>query len=288
MKLCFAFLLLFISCIINAQQKVIPLYKGAAPGSENWNWEEKQFFVKVPLNANVAYNITKPSLTVFTPDSTNGTAIIICPGGGFRVLNIEHEGSVVAKELNKKGIIVFMLRYRLIHSLTDDPWAEMMEVWKDTARRAQENIEIIKPAMNDMKAAIAYVREHAAEYKIDAKKIGIIGFSAGANLSVLMANGYTPETRPDFAASIYGSRVPDKPILSDAPPLFIAIATDDQLASPSKSVQLYTDWLEAKKSVELHIYAKGGHGLRGSVASVKWITRFTEWLDTQGFLKPKQ
>ncbi len=103
------------------QQKVIQLYNGPAKGSENWNWDEKLFFVKIPLNANVAYNVTKPTLTVFTPDSANGTAIIICPGGARRVLNIETEGSLVAKELIKKGFTVFLLKYRLVHTLTDNP-----------------------------------------------------------------------------------------------------------------------------------------------------------------------
>ncbi|HET9745344.1 MAG TPA: hypothetical protein VFP97_06520, partial [Chitinophagaceae bacterium] len=124
--------LLMTNAFIVAGQKEIRLYPGAAPGSENWNWEEKETFVKAPLNANVIYNITKPSLTVFTPDSANGCAIIICPGGAYHVLNIENEGMKIAKELVKNGITVFIFKYRLVQSLTNDPWQEMQLSRKDS------------------------------------------------------------------------------------------------------------------------------------------------------------
>jgi dipeptidyl aminopeptidase/acylaminoacyl peptidase len=83
------------------------------------------------------------------------------------------------------------------------------------------------------------------------------------------------------------SNIANRVVKTDAPPLFIAAATDDALAMVSNSVDLYSDWINAKKSAELHLYAKGGHGLRGSTAASAWIDRFVEWLYTQGFINPK-
>jgi len=174
---------LTLSASIAAQQKVIPLYSGAAPGSENWDWEEKEFLAGAPMNAKVAYNVVKPTLTVFIPDSPNGTAIIICPGGALRVLNIEHEGSKVAKELNKRGITVFMLKYRLVRTTTEDPFQEALNSLKDTSKLKRDNNTLIsKLANDDAMTAITYARKNAAELKIDSSCVGMIGFSGGGSL----------------------------------------------------------------------------------------------------------
>jgi acetyl esterase/lipase len=286
------FILAWLCCTIDSsgQQKVIALYNGPAPGSENWNWEEKEFFVKTPLNANVAYNVSKPTLTVFTPDSANGAAIIICPGGALRVLNIETEGSIIAKELNKKGITAFVLRYRLMRSITDDPWQETINSLKDTAKFRADNGSVVRQMVReDATTAMKYVREHAAEYKIDESRIGVIGFSAGGSLAVRLSLNEKPEARPAFVAFIYSvfnpSAYPAVP--PNAPPAFIACATDDVLAASTNSAALYNAWIASKNSAELHIYTKGGHGLRGSVAAKNWINRFIEWLDELGMFSPR-
>lgn len=289
--ICFLFIHVLPFTMLEAQQKVIPLYKGAAPGSENWNWQEKEFFVKVPLNANVIYNVSQPTVTVFTPATGNGCAVIICPGGGFRVLNFENEGMNVANKLIEKGITVFILKYRLVQSITNDPWQETMDAVLKQDSISRKKTEVVREmAMNDLNAAIGYVRQHAAELKIDPKRIGVLGFSAGGVITARLAYNFTPETRPDFAAPIYAVIPPikDKMVKPDAPPLFIAAATDDSLARVSNSIDLYNDWKNAKRSVELHLYTKGGHGLRGSSTSQNWILRFEEWLDGLGFLKPRQ
>ena len=282
-------LLLVISIKTVGQQKEIPLYPGPVPGSENWNWSEKEFFVKVPLNAKVLYNISKPSLLVFTPDSANGTAVIICPGGAYHVLNIEREGVNVAKELVKEGITVFVFKHRLVHSLTDDPWREMQANRKDSLVFREKTSVIKKMAMQDLNRAISYVRKHADDFKIDTTRVGLMGFSAGGALVANVAYNFIPEAKPDFIAPIYSvvSTIERSKVRSDAPPLFIAAATDDALAPISNSLTLYNDWMNAKLSVELHIYAKGGHGLFGLPAA-SWLHRFTEWLDAQGFLNPRQ
>ena len=96
-------------------QTVIPLYNGAAPGSENWNWEEKE--IKVDIGT-ILMDVSKPSLTAYLPANPNGTAVIIAPGGAFHALAFDHEGTKVAKRLNANGITAFVLKYRLVH---DDP-----------------------------------------------------------------------------------------------------------------------------------------------------------------------
>lgn len=277
-----AVLLVFIVMIVGAQQPVIPLYNGAAPGSEDWTWQEQQFFVKVPLNANVAYNVTKPTLTVFMPDSANGTAVIICPGGGMRVLNVETEGSSIAKALNKKGITAFVLKYRVLRSFTTDPWKETLQSLQDTSQENKKRTAAIAGiAGEDLRKAMAYVKEHAVTNKLN--KIGVIGFSGGANLAVRLAADFIEETKPNFVASIYGNKLPEKNLPPDAPPIFIAVANDDQRASPAKSVELYNLWVAAKIPAELHIYARGDHGLRPAPSNT-WIHRFTDWLKSMGFM----
>ncbi|MEJ7822031.1 MAG: alpha/beta hydrolase [Chitinophagaceae bacterium] len=271
-----------------SQQKVIQLYDGPEKGSETWNWPEGEVFVGNPMNAKVAYNVTKPSLEVYQPDSANGVSVILCPGGSFYVLNIEYEGSKVAKELNKKGITVFLFKYRLLRSFTNDPWKEMMEARKNPDSLLPKIMPLRNMAIADLDRAILFVRQHALEYKIDPKRIGVMGFSAGGVLAANLAYHYTSDTKPAFVAPIYSviTNINDRTVKADAPPLFIAAATDDQLAPVSNSVNLYSDWINAKKSAELHLYSKGGHGLRGTPAST-WINRFTEWLSAQGFLNRK-
>src|SRR3954453_9061624 len=182
-KLSFLFLL-FVIITAHAQQKVIPLYNGPAPGSENWTWDE----VENDNNAwktKIVYNVSKPTLNVFLPDASapaTGTAVIICPGGGFHALSINSEGYDVANWLTKKGVTCFVLKYRLGHSSTNDPAGEL------GARMAKPGFSdtvksIIPLAVADGKAAIAYVRQHAAEYNINPDKIGIMGFSAGGTVT---------------------------------------------------------------------------------------------------------
>ena len=282
-------LLITLSAFVNAQQKVIQLYNGAAPGSESWKWDEKQ------KDSNLIYNVSHPTLTVFLPDSgiAVGTAVIICPGGAFHVLAIESEGYDVARWLNKKGITAFVLKYRLGHSLTDDPLKEVFAKQPTSAKFNEEIRPIVAMEIADGKASIAYVRMHAKEYHISPDKIGIIGFSAGGTLVTGVAYTYTAGNRPDFVAPIYpyvGSF--DKPsVPKDAPPMFIAVATDDQLGFNIHSVDLYKDWVSSKHSAELHIYSKGGHGFgmrKQQLPSDTWIDRFADWLNVEGLLKPKQ
>lgn len=282
--------LLFLVGSANAQQKVIPLYNGAAPGSESWNWNEGENEQNM-FNTKVVYNVTKPTLTVFTPDASvaTGTAVVICPGGGFHILSINSEGNDVAKWLVKKGVTCFVLKYRLVHSLTDDPVKELMEQMGKPAFD-ENNKTLIPLAIADGRAAITYVRAHAAEYKITPDHIGIIGFSAGGFVAGATAYNYSAGNRPDFVAPIYGGVPPEfqGTIANDAPPMFIAAASDDQLGLAPASIDLYNKWLASKHPVELHMYVKGGHGFgmrTQNIPTDTWIDRFGDWLNVQGFIK---
>lgn len=280
--------LTIITSISAAQHKVIRLYEGKAPGSENWNWSEGETLAGPPMNARIAYNVTDPTLVLYEPETPNGVSVILIPGGSFQVLNIEHEGTNIANQLIKKGITVFIFKYRLVQSLTNDPWQEIMEGRKDPEKLREKMALPRTMAINDLDKVINIVRHRANEFKIDPKKIGIMGFSAGGFLVANVAYNFKHDARPDFIAPIYCviGNIDNRIVKDDAPPLFIVAATDDALAKVSNSVDLYSDWIKAKKSAELHLYSKGGHGLRTTPSST-WSDRFIDWLQSEGFLKIK-
>jgi len=284
-------LLLFIVITAHAQQKVIPLYNGAAPGSENWNWNEAENDSNA-WKTKIVYNVSKPTLNVFLPDAAapaTGTAIIICPGGGFHALSINSEGYDVANWLTKKGITCFVLKYRLAHTVSNDPVQEWVAGLGTREGRAKDSAAILL-AIADGKAALTYVRQHAAEYNIKPDQIGIIGFSAGGTIAASSAFDYTAANRPDFVAPIY-AYMPAQlmgTVANDAPPMFIAAASDDNLGLAPHSIDLYNKWLNAKKPVELHLYVKGSHGFgmrRQNLPTDTWIDRFGDWLNVEGFIK---
>jgi acetyl esterase/lipase len=135
-----------------------------------------------------------------------------------------------------------------------------------------------------------YVREHAKELNINPQRIGLMGFSAGGTVTASVAFHHAPETRPDFVAPIYAYMGAVKPgdVPQDGAPMFIVAATDDQLGLAPDSVALYSKWMVAKKTVELHLYAKGGHGFgmrKQNLPTDQWIERFGDWLQMQGLLK---
>jgi acetyl esterase/lipase len=270
-------------------QKVIRLYEGAAPGSESWNQQEKEYFSKA-WNTQVVTNVTVPTLTVYAPDAgaANGTGVVICPGGGFLALSINSEGIDVAKWLAAKGVTAFVLKYRLFPT-GEDGTTEFMTRLATPKKLEEVTTTTVPLAVADATAAVSYVRKHAAEFGVSPTRIGLMGFSAGGTITGAVAFGYTAESRPDFVAPIYAymGAVKAADVPNDAPPMFIAAASDDQLGLAPDSVHLYEKSLAAKKPVELHMYSKGGHGFgmrKQELPSDHWIERFGDWLRLQGLL----
>jgi lysophospholipase L1-like esterase/dienelactone hydrolase len=288
-----ATVLIFLQVTISQAQKVIPLYPGKAPGSETWNWQEKEN-TKNMFNTRVVYNVSQPTLTAYLPTGgiQTGTAVIIAPGGAFHTLSIESEGIDVAKWLNAKGVAAFVLKYRLVRSLTDDPVAELAPKMKDFKKLDEENDSVVNMAIVDGLKAVEYLRTHAAEYNINPKRIGFMGFSAGGTVTMGTVFNATAANRPDFAAPIYAymNALKNQSIPATPLPLFICAASDDQLGMATHSSNLYNAWINAKKEAELHMYEKGGHGFgmrKLDLPVDTWIERFGEWLDLHGLLWPQ-
>jgi acetyl esterase/lipase len=282
----FGIVLLLITKMVSAQQMTVRLYEGNAPGSENWTWKE-EVNNKNSLKVMTVYNVVHPTLTVFSPDPSisNGTAIIVCPGGGFHFLAIDHEGSTIAKRLVEQGITVFVLKYRLVHVLSDNPFDDMLQA-TDKKAWDDESLPIIPLAIADGRQAIRYVRAHAAEYKVNADRIGIMGFSAGGLVAAATAFNYDRYSRPDFVAPVYAD-IPDRilgSVLPDAPPLYLACAQDDEFGFITHAINMYSKWYTAKRPVEMHLFSKGGHGFGvGDPANTthNWLDQFIQWLKMQ-------
>lgn len=272
-------------------QKVIPLYPGAAPGSEDWTHEEREYFSPM-FRTEVVTNVVRPTLMVFAPTETkaNGTSVIVCPGGGFHALSINSEGVDVAKWLNERGVTAFVLKYRLVPT-GEDGVKDLMQK-SGNPEQLKKDMDMIFPlAVADGEAAIRYVREHADELGVKANRVGVMGFSAGGAVAASMGLKYSTDTRPDFVAPIYtgGATFEGEEVTvpKNAPPMFLTAATNDQLGLASESIALYTMWLEAKRPVELHLYAKGGHGFgmrKQNLPTDRWIERFGEWLAVQNLV----
>jgi acetyl esterase/lipase len=283
------FLVVFVATLAAAQD-VIPLYPATPPGPTQGNYPEKEYFSKV-WNTEVVTNVTKPSLTVFkpAPELRNGTALVICPGGGFMALSINSEGIDVARYMAARGVTAFVLKYRLART-GEDAAKEFATLFAERQKFDELVGPVIPLAVADGLAAVTYVRQHASEWGISPDRVGIIGFSAGGRVTAGVAFLYSPQGRPAFVAPIYagGAISSEVPVPADAPPMFVAAATDDQLGLAPESVALYERWTAAHKSAELHLYAKGGHGFgmrKQNLPTDHWIDRFADWLELQGWLK---
>jgi acetyl esterase/lipase len=249
-----------------------------------------------PANFKVIRNVAQPTLMAYFPKPAdangtavgNATAVIVCPGGAFHFLSIDHEGTDVATWLTAHGIAAFVLKYRLLR--TGDDFTT--QVWKnlDHPTRMAELMKPLRPLIRaDGQQAVRVVRERAVDWGIRPDRIGIMGFSAGGRVTMEVALQHDAHSRPDFAAPIYGAFAGDLSVPAHAPPLFIMGAADDDLIPPAESVRLFNAWRTAERSAELHIYAKGGHGFgmrKQDLPTDTWIERFEEWLEAQGLLDP--
>ena len=270
------------------QREAIELNTGRLPDAPNPEVWHRQY------GSSFARNVTVATLTPFLPDPSkaNGTAIIVAPGGGFRTLSMENEGWDVAKALAKRGVAAFVLKYRLNQTPADMPAFErsMAEMFSGAARAPRMDpataIPGLAPQIADSRAAFALVRQRAREWHVNPDRVGIIGFSAGAMLTMATALA-GQDARPAFIGNIYGPLSPVA-VPSDAPPMFVALAADDPLFA-GKGMGLIESWQTAKRPVEFHLYEQGGHGFGmypKETTSTGWLEAFVSWLGMHGMLKP--
>jgi len=233
-------------------------------------------------------NVSEPSLTVYHPpaDRRNGTCVFICPGGGYYILAMKHEGTQVAEWLNSLGVTAAVLKYRVPSPKDEPPQA--------------------RPLL-DAQRAVSLIRSRAAEWGVKADRIGVLGFSAGGHLAACLlcegdrrAPGYPvtagePSCRPDFGILVYPAylaapdRQRDRPQIRSEQkpgPVFLVHAADDQLG-PENSIEFFLDLKRAGVPGELHVYQQGGHGfgmLKRGQPVHDWPARCAEWMRVQGWL----
>ena len=254
--------------------EVIRLYEGVAPGSEGWDWEERAAESRRGLP--MVQNVVHPELLYYPPDPGTdvGTAMVICPGGGYRTLMMSYEGVDIAKYLNKLGVHAFVLKYRLSHQ------------GKSTKQSGQD---VRKLAGEDGQQAIRLVRRAAPDMGVDPNQIGMIGFSAGGGVALSSVFGPV-DGRPDFAVPVYtaaGDLRKSVPIVvpDNAPPLCILTAANDQIIPWERSMELFVAWKKAGFLAELHIFQTGRHGfVEKGGGTDHFMDRVQEWMQVNGWL----
>ena len=308
MKRFFALALLILALIPNsyAQNKPMEMVlypenkvPGNIPGPDEEKSESNGGILRVS-------KIKTPTLTAYLPpaDKANGTAVVICPGGGYSIVAIDHEGFKVAEKFNEMGVAAFVLKYRI----------------PDTKNQTDPSIA----PLQDAQQAILTVRTNAKKWNVDPERIGIMGFSAGGHLAStagthfersLIDNPDHISVRPDFMILIYPVISADiaithsgsfknllgpnasaeqlnlysneKQVTAKTPPTFLVHASDDGGVSPNNSIVFYQALLKNKIPAELHIYQNGGHGfgMHNTTTKDEWMERCKNWLDKNGWLK---
>ena len=276
-----------------AEPNAIPLGTGKVEGQtapETWfrQWGDP-----------MARNISTATLTPFLPKAgkANGAAIIVAPGGGFRWLSMGNEGWEVAQALADRGIPAFVLKYRL------QPTPESLDAFKETMNRTlaaatppagapKDAAPPARPRMDlsnqlkDAEAAYAMILKRAVEWGVDTARLGMIGFSAGAGLTMhCTLNSKSMEL--DFIGPVYGGMGPVE-VPKNAPPMFNVIASDDFLFRGQFGV--IESWFKAGRPVEFHLYQNGGHGFglgNPDRTSNIWFDAFMHWLEVNDFLASK-
>jgi acetyl esterase/lipase len=282
-------LLLCVSTGIYATaQEIIQIPHEKAKGI-TWEGGEKEYFSK-RWQTEVVTNVSVPTMEVFRPENPNGVSVVIAPGGALYALGIKNEGTDVAKRLNQQGVTAFVLKYRLIPTGEDGVQESANDGATSFDRISARVLPVLPYSYADGLAAIKHVRENAESFKIDPKKIGFMGFSAGGAVTMGVAYNYTETNRPDFLVPVYAWTLvmPVQEVPEDAPPMFVICASDDPLGLASGSIELYSSWLKANKPVGLQMYAKGGHGFgmkKQGLPSDTWIERFHDWSVAQGINK---
>ena len=301
MKPILILIFLFIHALeVSAQNNPFPLYEGAIPNSKPV--ENLEQSGRKPGDVWFTTNVSIPMMTRFDPADSikNGTAIVICPGGGYWGVADDHEGTQVAKAFNSLGVTAFVLKYRM-------PSGRTM-------------IDSSMGPFQDAQQAIRVVRRNAAKWGLKRNRIGIIGFSAGGHLAATAGTHFdikadptetdTTSVRPDFMALIYpvisfknnlthvGSRTKlvgaepksdqilyfsnEEHITFQTPPTFLVHAEDDYTVLVDNSIAFYRACTRKVIPVEMHLYPKGGHGfgLDNKTTKDKWMERLANWLQS--------
>ena len=264
-----------------AEPNAIPLDTGGVEGqkaTESWYEQWGDPFVR---------NVSRATLTPFLParDKANGTAVIVAPGGGFRILSMGNEGWEVARALNERGVAAFVLKYRLRPTAAE--WAEFDKGDPLRAPSPGASAATSSPValpLEDATAAFRLVRARAKEWNVDPNRIGMMGFSAGA-ATTMAATLQSKENKPAFIAPIYGSQSAVE-VPADAPPMFVALAADDPLFGKN-DYGLISAWKQAGRPVEFHLYQNGGHGFglgNPGKTSTGWFPQFMLWLEANGMM----
>jgi acetyl esterase/lipase len=291
------FSILFILSINIKAQEVINLYSGVIPNS-------KKSDVKETERSGMFAGVTKPTLQIYLPEKekATGTAVVICPGGGYAVVVYQAEGVRTAKEFAKYGIAAFVLKYRLPNDST----------------MIDKNIG----PLQDAQQAIKVVRENASKWGIDTNKIGIMGFSAGGHVASTEATHYrkavienknNTNLRPDFQILVYpvismednlthlGSRTellgknPSQKLKDEfsselhvdknTPPAYITQAGDDKTVTVDNSIVYYEALRHHGVAAELHLYPHGGHGFVLRLKTADWMSCIFKWMVNSGWIK---
>ena len=306
MKYLFLFALFFLKAFLSNAQQIMPLYEGNIPNYKSSTDEEKTVIGADSILRIEA--VQKPTLTIYLPakEKANGTAVVICPGGSYRILAFDKEGTWVAKKFNEWGVAAFVLKYRI----PNDKWMLHKEIGP----------------LQDAQRAIQLVRQNFKEWNIDTNRVGIMGFSAGGHLASTAATHYAKSyidnsgkinLRPDFQILLYpvisfkdsiahmGSRENligknasaemineysnELKITATSPPAFLIHATDDNTVNVLNSIYYYETLMKYKISAEMHVYERGGHGfgLYNKTTKDNWMDRLYNWMQANGWLNKK-
>lgn len=283
MKKLFTLIMGWLLCLTaNAQGIELPLWPNGAPTDNGLTGEEQ------PINGNMVTNVSKPTITVYKAQKPNGKCIIACPGGGYFLLAIDHEGKDMADWFNSLGITYVVLKYRMPNAHYQVP-------------------------LEDGEQAIRMVRQHAAEWGINPNQVGIMGSSAGGHFAATLSTLYTSrETRPDFSVLFYpvismqegvthqGSRDlllgknPSADLVkrydlhqqvnAQTPPAFLMLSADDDAVPPVNSLNYFNALLQnGVKKCAMHIYPTGGHGWGfgdNFIYKRQWTEELEHWLFT--------
>lgn len=278
-------------------QDTLALYNGKVPNSR----QSKLAPLPGKLSLGMVYRVVRPSLEIYLPEAgtANGTAVLVCPGGSYKVLTYNGEGVSTAKAFAKRGITAFVLKYRL----------------PDDSMMVDKTIGPLQDAQQAMKL----IRENAAKWKLNINKIGVAGFSAGGHLASTLATHYSKSVienanntslRPDFVILVYpvismkdslthaDSRrnlLGNKPsqqlinlysnelqVTADTPPTYLTHAGDDRLVDVDNSIAYYEKLRHMKVPAEMHLFPKGGHGFIFGMPG--WTVPLFDWMKREKLL----